>query len=329
MIKGQILTGFAQAQSKLNEEQILTPINHILGNPTLAGRIETFCNYGAAADYSTETLKAYRGHLGEFVKYMRQLGITTPEQVLEEHIIAFIIHKRNTCNGTSIYTYFIHVRAWFNWMLARGIISQSPFAMLKKPILPKTIIKPITPEQVDMLLACCTNLSYGIRDRAIIMLIFDSGLRRSEVCKIKLEDINFKKRSIHVMGKGSKERLVAIGERTKEAILNYLFIRKDTLPWLFISRYMLNPAPLTPDAVTHMVSKMFKRAGITGVKRGPHTLRHSFATTSILNGANLFELQALLGHSELDMTKKYARTIDCLKAVEHHHAFSPADRLKR
>jgi len=327
--KDHIYAHFSQAHSKLNEHHIYAPAQSVLGSPDLWGRIETFCNYGAAADYSSETLKAYHGHLGEFVKHMNSIGIRYPEQVQEEHIISFVLHKKKTCNGTSIHTYFVHAKAWFNWLLRHNIISNNPFANLKKPTLPKTVVKPITSEQVTRMIECCANNSYGIRDKAIILLLYDAGLRRSELCSIKVEDVSLKTGSIKVMGKGARERYVAIGKMAKDALVDYLCVRKDKLPYLFVSRHVANPRQLSPNAVTCIVKNFMDRAGIVGVKKGAHTLRHSFATAAIRNGANLFYVQSLLGHSTLTMTRKYAATVDSEEAVRNHHTFSPADRMKR
>ena len=329
MINDHIYAHFPQAHSKLTNDHIYTPAQSVLGSPDLWGRIETFCNYGAAADHSNETLRAYREILGEFVKHMNSLGVRYPEQVQEEHIISFVLHKKKTCNGTSIHTYFGHAKAWFNWLLKRNLISSTPFANLKKPILPKTVIKPISSEQVIRMINCCSNHSYGKRDKAIILLLYDAGLRRLELCNIKIEDVDMKQGSIKVMGKGARERYVAMGKMARAALVDYLCVRRDKLPYLFVTRHVVKPSQLSPNAVTCIIKKFMDRAGIVGVKKGAHTLRHSFATAAIRNGANLFYIQSLLGHATLTMTRKYAATVDSEEAVRNHHTFSPADRMKR
>ena len=284
---------------------------------------------GEASGFTPDTVKAYTGHLSDFVRFVNDLGATMPEDITEDHIVAYILHKKKTCNGVSVATYYNHARAWLNWMTRRGIIKISPCAALKNPTIPKTIIRPLTSEQVQRMVGCCTDYRVGMRDKAIILLIYDSGLRRSEVSSIRLEDLDLKKGSIKVMGKGSKERLVGMGEAAKGALMQYLLKREDTQPWVFVTYYKGRPSKITPCSITCMVKRTMQRAGITGVKMGPHTLRHSFATASIQNGANLFYVQALLGHSDLDMTRRYAAMVNSEEAVKQHHSFSPADRINK
>jgi len=200
------------------------------------------------------------------------LRLTLPEDVYEEHIVAYILHKKKTCGGTSVATYFQHVKAWFNWMVRRNIIHVSPFANLKKPTIPKTVIKPISPEQVQRMIDCCTDHSYDIRDKALVLLIYDSGLRRSEVSNIKLQDVDFKRGAIKVMGKGAKERYIGIGEETKKALASYLFGRNDTLEWLFTTSHNVPITKLSPVAVSMAIKRLMKRSGVTGVKTGSHRL---------------------------------------------------------
>ena len=324
-----------QAQSRLTVDQLLTqnklptPLERLTGTRNLWGRIDAFLRYGEAADYSPATIDGYRKTLSAFVRFMNDNGVTMPEDVQEEHIVDYIVHKKKTCNGVSINTYFRALRAWFNWMAApqRQIIKSTPLAALKTPTMPRTIIRPLTYEQIQRMLYCCDKYLTGLRDKAIVTLIFDAGLRRSELSNIRLDDIDLQRGAIKVMGKGAKERFVAIGETSKSVLMEYLFKRNDSLPWLLINK--TKDGKLTPNAIYLAIKHMMQRAGITGVKMGPHTLRHSFATAAIRNGANLFYVQSLLGHSTLNMTRRYASTVDSEEAVKHHHAFSPADRLKR
>ena len=319
-----------QARTRLSDDHIINPLAQLVGTHDLRWRIETFLNLSEAADCSGETIKSYRSMLGNFVHFVNGLGAILPEDVGEEHVVAFILYKKKTCNGVSVATYYHHVRAWFNWMVSRGIIPKSPCAALKTPSVPKTVIKPVSVDEVQKMLAHCTGYGWGgERDKAIILLIYDSGLRRSEVSNIQMKDVDFDRGAIKVMGKGAKERYVAIGEATRRAIGDYLLTRKDLLPWLFLNRYKNRPGKLTPESISRMIRYTMRRAGITGVKRGPHTLRHSFATAAIRNGANLFYVQSLLGHSTLNMTRRYAATVDSEEAVRNHHSFSPVDLLNK
>ena len=331
MVNDHLIAKNNQAQARLTNDNLITPLTRLIGGLDLWGRIDSFLTLAEAAGHSPNTLSGYRFALGDFVRFVNALGATMPEDVKEEHVVAYLAHKRKTCNGVSVGTYYRHLRPWFNWMLSpeRRIIEKSPLAGIKTPPIPKTVIKPLTGEQIQQILACCTNYTSGLRDRAIIMLIYDSGLRRSEVSNIKLEDVDLQRGAIKVMGKGAKERYVAMGNATKNAIMQYLYRRKDTSPWLFVTHYKDNPGRMCPHSIGLTIRRTMRRAGITGVKTGPHTLRHSFATTSIRNGANLFYVQSLLGHSTLNMTRRYAATVDSEEAIKQHHTFSPADGLNK
>ena len=329
-MSGNHLTGQKeQARSNQAPHHLTSPVARLIGTPDLWGKIEAFLRFSEAADRSPATIKAYHYFLGDFVRFMNSLGAKMPSDVKEEHVVEYVIHKRKTCNGVSINTCYKHIRAWFNWMEARKLIKKSPLAALKTPTLPRTVIKPLTTEQLQSMLACCTPYFNGIRNKALILLIYDSGLRRNEVTNIRLEDIDLKRGAIKVMGKGARERYVAMGQATRQAIMDYLYLREDSLPWLFVTQLKDRPSQLLPNSITQAIQTIMSRAGITGVKQGPHTLRHSFATAAIRNNANLFYVQSLLGHSKLDMTRRYAATVDSEEAVRQHKNFSPADCLNR
>ncbi|MCL2706906.1 MAG: tyrosine-type recombinase/integrase [Dehalococcoidia bacterium] len=331
MVRNQLIGQRNYAQQRITRNQLISPLKRIIGDVDLWGRMDAFLNISDANGYSPNTISSYRNLLTHFIRFMNSQGVTYPDEVMEQHIVAYIIHRKRTCNGVSVGTYFRHVRAWFNWMRDphRGIIQTSPFDGLKTPPTPKTVIKPLTGDQVQRIMSFCTDYFRGARDKALVMLIYDSGLRRSELSNIKLEDIDLKRGAIKIMGKGARERYIAIGDVTKKVLLSYLYRRTDNLPWLFVTQKVENRAQMSPGNISQIISDLMRCAGITGVKLGPHTLRHSFATASIRNGANLFHVQSLLGHSTLDMTRRYAATVDSEEAVRQHHKFSPADRLKR
>lgn len=156
----------------------------------------------------------------------------------------------------------------------------------------------------------------GLRDRAILELLFSSGLRVSELVKLNRDDINLKRREFMVRGKGQKDRPIFISENVVEWIERYLDKRADTLTPLFINNSGKNSASLSGDykrlsarSVQRMVEKYAKSAGITK-HVSPHTLRHSFATDLLMNGADLRSVQAMLGHSNVATTQIYTHVTD-------------------
>ncbi len=155
-------------------------------------------------------------------------------------------------------------------------------------------------------------------------MFLDTGLRINELLNIKLTDISTDYDIIRVFGKGSKERVVSLGKVARKALLKYLMLRKDNYPVMWVSE---EQRPLQRDGLRAMIRHLCERAQITDAKHGAHTFRHTFATNSIRNGTNIFFVQSLLGHSTLEMTKRYAGFINSEEAIKKHSEFSPADRL--
>ena len=152
------------------------------------------------------------------------------------------------------------------------------------------------------------------RDRAILELFFSTGLRVSELCKLKIENINLKKDEFTVRGKGSKLRVVFLSNDARRAIEEYLKSRLDTNPFLFISHDKASSGreeqeSLTPRSVQRLVQKYSKVAGITK-EVTPHTLRHSYATDLLMNGADIRSVQAMLGHASITTTQVYTHITD-------------------
>jgi site-specific recombinase XerD len=178
----------------------------------------------------------------------------------------------------------------------------------------------LTLDEISRLLAAVdTGEKSYLRDRAILDLLFSSGMRVSELCQLNRDNINLKRREFQVLGKGNKNRLVFISPSAAEALHDYLYSRTDTAIPLFLneSRNVTNNSSgekvidkkgeyrrLTPRSVQRIVSRYARKAGITK-HVSPHTLRHSFATTLLENGADLRSIQAMLGHEDISTTQIY------------------------
>lgn len=153
----------------------------------------------------------------------------------------------------------------------------------------------------------------GLRDKAIIEMLFSTGLRVSELSKLKIEDINLKRDEFTVKGKGSKHRIVFLSDDAKKAIRHYLDARKDTSPYLFVghdrAKSGREATALTPRSIQRTVEKYATEAGITK-KITPHTLRHTYATDLLRNGADIRSVQAMLGHESITTTQVYTHITD-------------------
>jgi len=157
------------------------------------------------------------------------------------------------------------------------------------------------------------------RNKAIILILLDCGIRVSELANLKIDDVDMKRGVIIVMGKGSKQRLARLGLKTQKALWNYMVYRKNTSPWLWINR---NGKRLTATGVQQMIRELGCKIGI---RLHPHLLRHTFAISFLRNGANTFECQYALGHSSLEMTRRYCQALSFDDVFKRHELASPVD----
>lgn len=280
------------------------------------------------------TAENYEFYLNRFVEFA---GDITPDQITSELLRKYRLwlnrYKSLDGNELAMITQSYHLialRGFLKYFSRRDIPSLAP----DKIELPKTHRKQVTflhyDEVVRLLEQIDTNEESGLRDRAIMELLFSSGLRVSELVNLNRDHINTKRREFMVRGKGQKDRPVFISQAAADWVEQYLATRQDTLAPLFIS-YSKNVEAntsgdyrrLTARSIQRMVSKYARLAGITK-HVSPHTMRHSFATDLLMNGADLRSVQSMLGHSNISTTQIYTHVTDAhLKDVyEKFHSES-------
>lgn len=213
--------------------------------------------------------------------------------------------------------YLIAFRGFLKYLARRGIDSLDP-ALVD---LPKTHRPQVTFLHFDEVQALLDEIDLdtetGLRDRAIIELLFSGGLRVSELCKLNRSDINLERKEFVVRGKGSKDRPIFIDDSAANRVREYLYVRHDSLPALFLNNSRNSGIVdtsgdyrrLTPRSIQRIINKYTRAAGITKHVT-PHTLRHSFATDLLMNGADLRAVQSLLGHSNISTTQIYTHITD-------------------
>lgn len=213
--------------------------------------------------------------------------------------------------------HLIALRGFLKYLAQREIKSLDP-SLVELPHVVRQQVTFLHFDEVEaMLKEIDTETESGLRDRAIIELLFSGGLRVSELTKLNRDSINLERREFLVRGKGSKDRPIFISEAAADWVERYLNARTDTLAPLFLSNSRRTQAVdtsgdyrrLTPRSVERIVQKYAKLAGITK-HVSPHTLRHSFATDLLMNGADLRSVQAMLGHSDISTTQIYTHVTD-------------------
>lgn len=280
------------------------------------------------------TAENYTIYLERFVQFTGDIPVKdiTPE-VMRKYRLWLNRLKNDRGEELALITQSYHLialRGFLKYLSRRDIMSMSP----EKIELPKTHRKQVTflhfDEVVRLLEQVDTNEEAGLRDRAILELLFSSGLRVSELVNLNRDHINTTRREFMVRGKGQKDRPVFISKNAADWVEQYLALRQDTLAPLFIS-YSRNVEAntsgdfrrLTARSIQRMISKYAKLAGITK-HVSPHTMRHSFATDLLMNGADLRSVQSMLGHSNIATTQIYTHVTDAhLKDVyEKFHSES-------
>lgn len=281
---------------------------------------------------SQKTIENYDHYLKRFLDFVHtKHNINTPEKITLDivHKYRVYLHRYEMTDGTTfkITTQNYHIIALRNFLKYLAKIDIPTLAAEKIEIgkTPQREVEFLEPEEVSRLINAANGPNRAAkRDRALLELLFSSGLRVSELVSIDIEDINLKRQEFSVRGKGSKIRIVFISNTAKNAIEDYLNSRHDIDPALFIRDKVgtnkeadSNGLRLTARSVQRIVKKYATKAGI--VKNvHPHTLRHSFATDLLQNGADIRSVQAMLGHANITTTQIYTHvTNQGLKGIHN------------
>lgn len=276
---------------------------------------------------SVKTIENYDRYLTRLFTFVK---VDKPGELTEEQIREFRLYlnrqagtkvggrmesmKRRTQNY-----YLIALRAFLKFLRKRGVTSVSP-ERIELAKVPERSLDLISSVELDRLLTTplLTTLE-GKRDRAILELLFSTGLRISELCGLEIQDVDLTRDEFSVRGKGDKVRVVFLSEAARSAIKDYLASRKDMEDALFIrygkKAHVGEEARISPRTVQRLLKHYATKAGITR-KVTPHVIRHSFATDLLSNGADLRSVQALLGHANIGTTQIYTHVTDAhLRAV--------------
>jgi integrase/recombinase XerD len=231
----------------------------------------------------------------------------------------------------TVNAYYRILRAFANFCRAEGLLQESPLKNVKAPRIPNDQIQPLSQAQVQALLDAVRRGRSPERDVAIIMLLVDSGLRASEICGLTIQDVDRGAGELWVTGKGGKRRKVYMGTTARRALWRYLEVDRRQAPGgepLFVSIGGTQiGASLTANGIHRIVAKAGQAACLTAVRCSPHTLRHTFAVNFLRGGGNLLELQALMGHEDLTVLRRYVALAESDLAGAHRAA-SPVDRMK-
>jgi site-specific recombinase XerD len=312
-------------------------------------QLETYLESLRVRHYSADTLDCRKHGLTQFFEHLKTNGVADLRDVARQTIADYrLALMRRYCVG-SVRSQMGSLRHFFAWLESTDAILLNPTLNVPLPKeerpLPRRILKP---SEVRKIMASPDETPKGLRDRAILELFYSSGIRREEMARLTVADVDIKNGFVRVHGKGHKERIVPIGQTACEALARYL--KEARALWL---KVRLNPgwtdalwlSPIQPHAPIHkaIFDAILQRHAVRAIGRrvSPHVWRHSFATHLVANGANVVYVQRLLGHKSLKTTDIYTRVVtpDLKRMVKRAHpragktaaptaAVSPEDAAK-
>ncbi|MDX1454292.1 MAG: site-specific tyrosine recombinase XerD [Gammaproteobacteria bacterium] len=272
---------------------------------------------------SANTLAAYRADLVSLARWLREFDIPVAEARRDQlmNFIAWRVEQgarpRSTARQLS------SIRRFYRWLIREGRITGDPSQNIDMPKLSRPLPKSLSEEEVERLLAAPDiGDPLGLRDRAMLEVLYATGLRVSELTALQLDEVNLRQGVVRIMGKGDRERLVPLGEEAMRWLEKFLaegrpqILRRRQTVYLFPTR---RSDHMTRQAFWHIIKRYAEQAGISK-SLSPHTLRHAFATHLLNNGADLRVVQMLLGHSDVSTTQIYTHVArERLKELHQEH----------
>lgn len=268
---------------------------------------------------SSNTVEAYRADIEAFLAFLKEAQIPL-ESVGDQELSRYLQMLYATVSPRSVMRKTVSFRSFFRFLLLDGYLQADPTENLESPKTWRNLPSFLTKEEVESLLAQPDGGTIqGQRDRAMLEVLYSTGLRVSELVKMKLTDLNFELGFVRTAGKGGKERLVPLGDTASESVRHYMadtrpgFLKKRTAsPFLFLTQ---QGKPMTRQYFWQLIGRYGRQIGLKR-KLSPHVVRHSFATHLLENGADLRAVQMMLGHADISTTQIYTHiTRERLKKI--------------
>lgn len=274
---------------------------------------------------SPTTRSSYQQDLALFAQFLRQRRIGSWARVQALHVREFLQALRVNRTPTTVARKLAAVKGFFKFLEAQQVIARSPTAFIETPRLWRRLPQTLNVEEVERLLGSIKAEGLGLRDVAMLEMLYGTGLRVSELLSLNLTHCNIDAGFLRCIGKGNKERIVPLGRAATRALVRYLnterallVARRADVQALFVNR---RGARLTRQRVWQVLRR-YAKAGLITKAIGPHTLRHSFATHLLERGADLRTVQELLGHANISTTQRYTH-VDRARLKAVHEQFHP------
>jgi site-specific recombinase XerD len=274
---------------------------------------------------SPRTIEYRQLHIGDFISYAKTASIPLKLTEITPQYIKLYLSER-TVHKWSLRAKYLCLHALFNWAIKQGYVEHNPLDMIDKPVMPKTVTPIVTEDEITRVLKQFdTSTFLGKRNSAVILVLLDTGIRLSELCAIKMQDVDIEGGYLKVQGKGNKERIVAIGDVTRKALWQYIKSRHSAPhSELWLTEEF---KPLSAQGWKTVIRRVKERLGITK-KFSTHVMRHTAAVSLLRNGMDMKSVQRTLGHTSLQMTDHYVDMLTQEDVLKKHKQFSPMDSRK-
>ncbi len=277
-----------------------------------------------ASGCKEKTLYIYQESIRALSEFARNLGLPGLATMNKEHVRHWLmsLHKRGNKPAT-ISVRYRSANRFFNWCVGEDERADNPMGRIDPPRIPSEIQAYYqTNEVATVLKAIGKGTPHNFRDTAIVLVLFDTGVRTAELCGMRVEDLDWREQVIKVTGKADKQRRVSIGHVAAQAIERYLRKRGVKSDWLWVAS---RNKPLTTNGLRMMLQRRFKAAGLPF--RGAHAFRRGFAMSYLAAGGQEGDLKELGGWESYAMVSRYAKAIAGERAINAHKKLSPGDRL--
>ena len=289
--------------------------------------IDDFMDYlSVERGLAKNTLLAYRRDLDKYIEYLSQKGIKSSPQVNREHVSGFMFDlKKHDMSATTICRNLAAVKMFHRFLVRENLSKEDPTTLVDTPKLWMRIPSVLTQAEIESMIAAASGKGIQqIRDQAILEIFYASGLRVSELSDLKTTSINYEVGFVRAIGKGSKERIIPLGGKAREAVQRYLLrsrprlLKEQVNDVLFLSRL---GKKISRQSLWAVIKFYARKANIKKTIK-PHTLRHTFATHLLEHGADLRSVQEMLGHSDISTTQIYTH-VDKERLKSVHKQFHP------
>ncbi|WP_028546234.1 tyrosine-type recombinase/integrase [Paenibacillus taiwanensis] len=298
-----------------------------MSNVTIYQAVDKFLRNKRTKNLDKKTVDYYKQTLGAFVKFLEEIDVTLPGDIITEDIQEFIeLRKKKGNKAPTINKYLRAIEAFLRYLQLKEAIGDNPVTEFGRLQETKRIIRTLDEKMIMEIFGVINQESFvGERNFLFILLLLDTGVRLNEALEIKLTDILWNQRNIFISGKYNKERVVPFSDTLARYLDNYLE-RRGTLEhdYVFVN---IEGDQLKRRTIQDSVLDYANAASIKGVRISPHTFRHTFAKMYLIRGGNVFSLQKILGHSSIEMVRVYVEMFSN-EIAEQHNKYTPLNNFQ-